>query len=85
MPPKELKPCKFEFTHNGKRYRFDNFCIYDYYTDVCVCYCDLTATNYYGNEEVMLICCKIALDAYDEGYVEGKCDAKREIRKTLGL
>ena len=85
MPPKELKPCKFEFTHNGKHYVFDTYHIYDYYTDDCVCSCDLTATNYYGNEEVMLICCKIALDAYVEGYAEGKCDAKREIRKALGL
>lgn len=84
MPPKELKPCKFEFTHNQKRYTFDTYRIYDSNDDY-VCLCDLTATNYYGNEEVMLICCKIALDAYFEGQEDGNIDAKTEIRKMLGL
>ena len=85
MPPKELKPCTFIFSHNQKRYLFRSSCIYDAYTDDYVCLCDLTATNYYGNEEVMLICCKIALDAYFEGQADGKIDAKREIRNALGI
>lgn len=85
MPPKELKPCTLIFSHNQKRYRFDGSCIYDYYTDDYVCRCDLTATNYYGNEEVMLICCKNGLDTYFQGYADGKIDAKRKIREALGL
>ena len=84
MPTKELKPCKFEFTHKQKRYVFDAYYICD--SENCyVCTCDLTATNYYGNEEIMLICCKMALDAYFEGIEEGKRENRREIRTALGL
>ena len=88
MPPKELKLCNFKFTHNKKRYMFDIDRIYDS-DNRYVCRCDLTATNYYGNEEIMLICCKIALDAYLEGQkygkIDGEFDAKRKIREALGL
>ena len=84
MPPKELKACMFKFTHNKKTYFFNTYRIYDS-NDNYVCRCDLTATNYYGNEEVMRICCEIALDAYFEGHDEGEIYAKTEIRKSLGL
>lgn len=84
MPLKKLEPCIFEFTHNQKHYVFDTYRIYDS-DDNFVCLCDLTATNYYNNEEVMLICCKIALDAYFNGHDEGQIYAKTEMRKSLGL
>ena len=84
MPPKELEPCKFEFTHKGKHYVFDNYYICDS-DNHYVCTCDLTATNYYGNEEVMLICCKNVLDAYFEGITEGQRQNRQAIRKALGL
>lgn len=84
MPSKELKACAFKFMHNQKIYYFDNYYICDSNGDF-VCRCDLTATNYYGNEEVMIICCKIALNAYFEGHADGKIDGKREIRNALGI
>jgi hypothetical protein len=84
MPPKELKACAFKFMHNQKIYYCDTYRIYDSNGDY-VCICDLTATNYYGDEEVMLICCKIALNAYFEGHAEGCIDAKAEMRRALGL
>ena len=85
MPPKELKPCTFIFSHNQKRYFFRSSCIYDAETDDYICQCDLTVTNYYGNEEVMIICCKIALDAYVEGITEGQRQNRQAIREALGL
>jgi len=83
MPPKERERLEFEFTHNGRIYYFDNYYITE--DGKYVCRCDLTATNYYGNKEVMLICCKIALDAYLESKEQAERDVKQEICKVLGV
>lgn len=81
MPIKKREPFEFEFTYAGEIYYFATYMIYkdgDY-----ICRCDLTATEYYGNELVTLICCKVALEAYYQGKKAGKEEYKQEAGATL--
>lgn len=87
MPVKKREPFAFEFTYRGEIYYFDSYMIYkdgDY-----ICRCDLTATEYYGNELVTLICCKVALEAYYQGKSVGKDEHTQQVgemlRDLLGL
>ena len=81
MPVKEIKQFRFTFQYKGETYQF-----WDYYitkNGEHICYCDLTSTEYHGNEAITLLCCKIAIDAYHAGKTDGKLEHKKEIGCTL--
>lgn len=67
---KKREPFEFEFTYESKLYYFDTYVIYK--DGKYVCRCDLTATEYYGNKLVTLLCCKVALEAYYKGKEVGE-------------
>jgi hypothetical protein len=81
MPVKKREPFMFNFKHNGEEYFFNTYKIFK--KSRYICDCDLTATDYYGNELVTLICCKAALEAYYTGKVVGKDEYKQEVSETL--
>jgi hypothetical protein len=81
MPIKKLAQFRFTFQHKGETYQF-----WDYYITnkgKHICYCDLTATKYYGDESIALLCCKIAIDAYNAGKTDGKLEHRKEIAGTF--
>lgn len=81
MPPKRLAQFRFTFQYKGETYQF-----WDYYitnNGKHICYCDLTGTEYYGNESLALLCCKIAIDAYNAGKTDGKLEHRKEIAGTF--
>ena len=88
MPPKEYEPYVFTFTYEQETYLLNSFRIYDS-NNKYICDCDLSVTKYYGNQEITLLCCRIALDAYYAGKADGKTEHKKEvgsvIKDLLGL
>lgn len=81
MPPIALKPFAFTFQYDGETYYFETFKIFK--NGKYICHCDLTATKYYGDELVTLICCKIALKAYYYGVLNGKHQHMQEVSETF--
>ena len=81
MPIKKREPFTFVFQYKGEKYYFNSFTILK--DGEYICHCDLTATEYYGNEQITLLCCRVALDAYYAGKADGKIEHKQEVSVTL--
>lgn len=81
MPIKEREPFTLHIIYNGEIYFFNTYRIFKKCKHICNC--DLTATDYYGNELVTRLCCQVALDAYYAGKQDGKEEYKKEAGATL--
>lgn len=81
MPVKKGEPYTLNFAYKGKIYHLDTFRIFK--KGKYICNCDLTATDYYGNELVTRLCCQVALDAYYAGKVDGKAEHKQEVGSVI--
>ena len=81
MPVKKREPFEFEFQHCGEDYYFKDFYILK--DGIVLCYCDLTGTEYHGNQPVTLLCCKVAINAYYSGRQVGKEEHQQEVAETF--
>ena len=81
MPVKKREPFAFNFEYKGKTYRFATYVLYR--EDEYICDVDLTATEYYGNKEITLMCCKIAIEAYESGVQDGVAEFRRQFKDFL--
>lgn len=81
MPVKKRESFAFNFEYKGKYYRFATYVLYR--EDEYICNVDLTATEYYGNKEITLMCCKIAIEAYESGVQDGAAEFRRQFKDFL--
>ena len=81
MPVKEIEKIVIKFTFDGEEYELHKYLIYK--GDMLVCAADLTGTEYYGDKDIMLLCCKVALKAYYNGIKSGIKEHKLHVSKTL--
>ena len=83
MPVKKREPFAFRFKYKGEEYYFATSVLYK--GDEYICDVDLTATEYYGNKTITLICCQIAIEAHHSGVQNGEEEFKQKFREWLLL